>query len=86
MAVVATRGKVPASADLQSLARRQHLGQRGHWVLPVVATAMVWAAVTGNVGLGACGLQRHRTGAFDRVQTSGCSLRTGHTEHRYSGS
>lgn len=47
---------------------------------------MLWSAVAGNVGLGHCGFQRHRTGFFDRVQTSGLSLQTGHTEHRDSGS
>ena len=66
--------------------RRGHFGRSGYWVLPVVATAIVWAAVTGNVGLGDCCFQRHRTGPFARVHTSGLRLRTGHTEHRYSGS
>jgi hypothetical protein len=62
------------------------IGLSGHWALPVAMTAMAWSAATGNVGLGDCGFQRHRTGSFDRVQPSGLSLRTGHTEHRYSGS
>jgi hypothetical protein len=45
-------------------------------------TVMVWSAATGNVGLGDCGFQRHRTGSFDWVQPSSLSLRNGHTEHR----
>ena len=50
------------------------------------ATAMVWSAVTGNVGQRNGGFQRHRTGAFGRVQTSDLSLRIDHTKHRHSGS
>lgn len=65
---------------------RQDLGLSRHWALPVAMTAVVWSAATGNVGLGDCGFQRHRTGSFARVQTPSLSLRTGHTEHGYSGS
>ena len=65
---------------------RLQFGQSGHWALPVAGTAVVWSAVADSVGLVNCRFQRHRTDAFDRVQTSGLGLRTGHTKHRYSSS
>ncbi len=62
------------------------IGQSGHLALSVAMTAMVWSAATCNVGLDGCGVQRDRTGSFDRVKPSGLSLRTSHTEHRSFGS